>query len=359
MKRYAWLILIAGAGCSAHFESGKTECSDKQECPSGWSCSDDGTSRTHYCYENKALGCPDSATFYCSQTLTCWPKPAACATATNCGTTSSPKWLICSNPSYHPDCSGTTCLPNLGTDAGPVGGATGLGGTTSRTGAGGATGTGGMRDAGATGGVGGTGGMRDAGAAGGVGGTGGVRDAGATGGIATGGTRDAGATGGVRDAGPGGTIGVGGATGRGGTGGSTSGGSALCSGTPAPCTAWTVIGLCKSENGCSWDATTAKCSGTPMPCSSYTSATWCLNNGCKWAGTYTCNATTPTAYCTSNPPSSGATACTTCIVNSCCGQLTACNNDPNCLSTMSGTAWNAYLDCTVNCCGSASACNYW
>src|SRR5512141_2016408 len=111
MKRYALAVLIVGTACSAKFESGKTECSDKKECPSGYSCSDDGTNRTHFCFDNQVLSCPDNATFFCSQTQTCWTSPGACATVTNCGTASAPRWLMCENPTYHPNCNGTSCLP--------------------------------------------------------------------------------------------------------------------------------------------------------------------------------------------------------------------------------------------------------
>ena len=55
MKRYGWLILIAAAGCTPQYVSGKTQCSDKRECPSGYSCSDSGTSAVRYCVENKTL----------------------------------------------------------------------------------------------------------------------------------------------------------------------------------------------------------------------------------------------------------------------------------------------------------------
>lgn len=326
MKRYAMLILCAGAACAPHYESGKTECSDNRECPSGYSCSDDGTTAKRRCFDNQTLGCPDTSVFYCSQSKTCWSKPGACSTVTNCGTASAPKYFICGGAGYHPDCNGTNCVPNG--DGGPIGG---TGGGTVQPGTGGGI---------ASGGVAGTSGVRDAGA----GGTGGARDAGATGGMA--------GTGALRDAGLGGGVVVGGATGRGGATGAAgaSGGTTLCSGTqPAACASQTIAGMCKSENGCSWNSSTSTCSGTPAPCSSYSSATWCVYNACNWSGSYTCRPTSPTTACTGSL-SPGADACNTCIVNSCCGQMTACNAEAGCLSSMSGPAWEAYIDCVVNCC---------
>ena len=56
MKRYGSLILIAAAGCSPQYTSGKTQCSTEKQCPGGYSCKDDGTSATHYCFENGVTG---------------------------------------------------------------------------------------------------------------------------------------------------------------------------------------------------------------------------------------------------------------------------------------------------------------
>lgn len=80
MKRYLPLLWIALAGCAPHYKSGQTQCSDKKECPSGYSCSDDGTTAVHYCVDNTTLGCPKGATFYCSQSNSCWISPVACST---------------------------------------------------------------------------------------------------------------------------------------------------------------------------------------------------------------------------------------------------------------------------------------
>jgi hypothetical protein len=38
MKRGSLILLVFFVGCDAHFESGKTQCSDKGECPSGYTC---------------------------------------------------------------------------------------------------------------------------------------------------------------------------------------------------------------------------------------------------------------------------------------------------------------------------------
>ena len=158
---YLWaFIVLAGnlvlAGCQPKYTSGKTQCSDKKECPSGFSCSDDGTASVHTCIDNKTLSCPTASTFYCSQSNTCWPKPAACSTVTFCGTAANPGNVICATAGYTPDCNGTTCVP---------GGSTGTGGTRDAgLGAGGIVGTGGSKDAGlGLGGILGAGGNRDAG----------------------------------------------------------------------------------------------------------------------------------------------------------------------------------------------------
>jgi hypothetical protein len=49
------LVLIVLAGCQPTYTSGKTQCSDKKECPSGFSCYDDGTNSIHYCFDTKQV----------------------------------------------------------------------------------------------------------------------------------------------------------------------------------------------------------------------------------------------------------------------------------------------------------------
>jgi hypothetical protein len=337
MKRYALLLLIAAAGCSPKYTSGKTQCSSSKQCPSGYSCKDDGTSATHYCFENKVLGCPSNSGFYCSQSQTCWVSPGACSTVTFCGTAKHPGNVICASATYHADCSGDQCLPNSAvTDAGSgLGGVIGAGGITGKGGAGGVTVIG----------YGGTGGIRDAGPDL-LGGTGGIRDAGPD---RIGGMTGAGGlylTGGIT--GRGGVSGTGGITGRGGAGGTTTV-STLCSGTPFSCSVNTVQSDCTYETGCAWSSSTSTCSGTPAACNTYASGTWCIYNGCTWAGPLTCNATTMTSYCSSLIDSS-TTACTLCNYSSCCGQMTACMNDSTCWETDSGPLYQAWMDCFVGCC---------
>lgn len=224
MKRYGFLILIAAAGCSPQYTSGKTQCSTEKQCPSGYSCKDDGTSATHYCFENKTLGCSATSGFYCLQSDTCWTKPGACSTYTTCPAGSKhPGDAICDSASFHVDCNADQCVANSivadasagtgGRDAGlGTGGATGKGGADGTTvtiiGHGSTSGTGGLL---------GTGGIKDASpdGIGGVTGTGGIRDAGTDGPgaiVGTGGrTLTGGATGRGGATGAGGTIGTGGA----------------------------------------------------------------------------------------------------------------------------------------------------
>ena len=178
MKYYRLFILIVIAGCGPNYTSGKTQCSDKKECPSGYSCSDDGTNSIHYCTDNKNLpACASDSAFYCSQSNTCWSQPGACSTVTYCGTANHPDYVICATAGYTPDCNGNTCTPagSTGTggskDAGVgVGGAGGTGGSrTTIVGAGGAGGTGGLKTT-----VVGTGGIKGTGGSVGPGGDAGI-----------------------------------------------------------------------------------------------------------------------------------------------------------------------------------------
>jgi hypothetical protein len=399
MKRHGIVILlaaaVAGAGCSPNFISGKTQCSDKKECPSGFSCSDNGTSGIHYCVDNKEIGCSSGSTFYCSQTKppTCWPRPGACSTVSYCGTAKHSGYVICPLPNYLPDCNSDSCLPvstvgdaspGSGGRDGGAGGAVGTGGAIAKGGAGGATitstGRGGAPGYGGSIGYGGVigyggsigaGGVRDAGPEAAVVSTGGVRDAGPevpglggaylTGGaIGRGGTLGTGGlylTGG--STGRGGTTGSGGIRGTGGSygsGGST--GSTLCSGTPSSCGSYSTASYCALGSGCAWNDSTSTCIGTVLPCNANTSSTSCIYNGCTWSGPLTCSPTPITPECSSGM-SSSTDACDVCIFSSCCGQMTACINDTTCSSSLAGPLWNKYLDCVINCCGSASACDWY
>jgi hypothetical protein len=51
MKLFAALMVVAMAGCSPVYESGKTKCSDKRECPSGFVCLANG-----YCADSSGGG---------------------------------------------------------------------------------------------------------------------------------------------------------------------------------------------------------------------------------------------------------------------------------------------------------------
>ena len=337
MKRHGVpiFVVIIAAGCSPKYESGKTECSTGKLCPSGFSCRDDGTSGTHYCHENKSLGCSSDSGFYCVQSKTCWPKPGVCASYTECGTPQKPDGRICVSPNYHVDCSSSVCLPNGPLpDAGSgAGGVKGTGGATGRGGSGGSIVVG-------YGGISGTGGIPDSG----MGGSGGNRDAARDG---TGGLYGSGGL-----MGSGGYYLSGGVTGRGGTSGS--GGSTVislyCSGTPYPCSYQDYEGDCLTENGCIWNPSTYTCTGTASACSTYSTSTWCLYNGCDWAGPMTCRSTPTTSYCLDMlTPSSP--DCEICVYSSCCGQTTDCMNDYDCYYNSKGPVWNAWVDCGINCCG--------
>jgi hypothetical protein len=126
MKRHrAFLLTLLLAGCAPNYKSGETECSDSRECPGGYSCSDDGTIGTHYCFDNTSLGCPTESTFYCSQSKTCWGFVGACSTVTTCATSKYTGAVMCKGAGYVPDCNAGTCrLPDddaptsVGKDAG-------------------------------------------------------------------------------------------------------------------------------------------------------------------------------------------------------------------------------------------------
>lgn len=311
MQRYGLTLLasIVVVGCSPKYESGKTECSTGKLCPSGFSCKDDGTSGTHYCFENEVLGCPSDSGFYCAQSKTCWPKPVVCGP---------------NGP-----------LPDASSGAGGRdGGAGGVRGT------GGATGFGGYYLSGGATGRGGSGGLLGTGGLIGTGGhylSGGVTGRGGSGGLT----------------GSGGYYVSGGVTGRGGTTGSggTTIVSVYCSGTPYPCSYQEYEGDCLTENGCVWNPSTYMCTGAASACSTYTTSTWCLYNGCDWAGPMSCKSTPATSYCL-DEITSDSTYCDICIYSSCCGQTTDCMNDYDCYYNSKGPSWNAWVDCAINCCGS-------
>ena len=332
MRRFGLLMLMVAVSCSPQYKDGETECSDEKECPEGYSCSDDGTSGTHYCRDNEEVGCPSGSGFYCSQSKTCWAKPGACSTVTYCGTAKYPGSVICPSVGYHPDCNTGGCLPNGSMpDTGTVVGKGGSGGST--FGVGGVTGRGGSGGSGGVvssviitgrGGSGGSGGVVSSVMITGRGGSGGVLSSGVV-------------------------------TGRGGTSGSggSTVGSSICGGTPYTCSSQLYQEDCEMEGGCVWNTSSAYCSGTPFSCNRYTSPSLCLYAGCDLLVAPVCDRTPTTSYCSGM---STGDICDDCVYTSCCGQLTACINDATCLSDMTGPLWIAYMDCSLGCCG--STCGY-
>jgi hypothetical protein len=72
MKRGSLTLLVLLVGCEPHFESGKTLCSDKGECPGGFVC------RNNYCFDNqspstKGDACNILAGSFCPLILACYP----------------------------------------------------------------------------------------------------------------------------------------------------------------------------------------------------------------------------------------------------------------------------------------------
>jgi hypothetical protein len=359
MKRYGLLIVIAIAGCVPHYTSGKTQCSDKNECPSGYVCGNDGKSAANLCFDNGKLACDLSGgtAFYCVATDSCWSVVVACNTVVNCGTATATDYRACSTPTAFPDCNGKCVTVDGGVAS--TGGVRKDGGLVGTGGAGGSKdaavrdvlvadvflGSGGA-DAGITarGGTTGTGGIIGMGglfATGGLFGTGGVGGKGGVGGLI--GVGGVGGKGGV-----GGIIGVGGVTGRGGG----TGVSTLCTGTAYLCSNSLTSSECLYENGCSW-ASDGSCIGTASACGTYSGSTACEMNGCTWTGTLVCTKSTITTFCMNMMSTTD--ACDVCLSNACCAQYTNCYNDIDCYSGVRNATWNAYVDCGVNCC--KTACN--
>ena len=147
MKRGDLIFVVLLLGCSPHFESGKTQCSDTGECPDGFTCVNNGAG--NFCYDDSApmftggtggpggtggsggrsggtggsgggsggtTGCANPAyPTYCGPIGTfpggCWATGVVCSTITNCGTSAAPDYTACETAGYHPDCNGTKCLP--------------------------------------------------------------------------------------------------------------------------------------------------------------------------------------------------------------------------------------------------------
>ena len=154
MKRNDLILLVLLVGCSPHFQSGKTQCSDQGECPSGFICLNDvndGTATGYLCFDNipgcakgnfyceglgicktslaacsatpgsggsvssggrsggsggsGGTGCP-AGDYYCAASETCWTVTVVCSTVTNCGTSASPDYRACDTAGYYPDCTG-------------------------------------------------------------------------------------------------------------------------------------------------------------------------------------------------------------------------------------------------------------
>jgi hypothetical protein len=139
-------LVVCWFGCSPGYQSGETQCSEQDECPSGFICSESGSTATHICV-TRPEGCADQYSFYCPASRTCWPSAVACSTVFNCGTSAAPDYSACLTAGYHPDCTGTSCIADSSGTGGAGGrsdaGAGGAGGA-----AGGATGTGTSADAG-------------------------------------------------------------------------------------------------------------------------------------------------------------------------------------------------------------------
>jgi hypothetical protein len=149
MKLSTLILLIPFVSCSPNFQSGKTQCSDKGACPSGFICSDNGAGATPVCV-NTPTTCAAGAGYFCPASGTCWRSKVECSTVANCGTSASPNYKVCPSAGSHPACNGTdACVPNSGTGGSGGGGTIGPGGS----GGGGTSGFGGISGIGGTGGT--------------------------------------------------------------------------------------------------------------------------------------------------------------------------------------------------------------
>jgi hypothetical protein len=139
-----------------------------------------------------------------------------------------------------------------------------------------------------------------------------------------------------------GGIGKGGVSGTGGTMPE----STDCTGTPHSCGSNLNSWYCAREHGCTQSY--EGCLGTPAACATYSTSTSCLLNGCTWTGPVACDPTPVTSDCAEDVTIT--TPCQVCLHSKCCGQLTACTEDAVCSSKYSGSLYEAYINCGVNCC---------
>jgi hypothetical protein len=134
MKRGSLILLVAFLGCEPHFESGKTLCSDKGECPGGFVC------RNNYCYDNysatsspstKGDACNSLGTSACPPLLACYPGYYAslnscvqdfvngcCGSSGDCGlsvTVNASTFQQCSAALADMSCTEVTSLTTTGT----------------------------------------------------------------------------------------------------------------------------------------------------------------------------------------------------------------------------------------------------
>lgn len=122
MKRGDLILLVLFASCQPTFESGKTLCSDKQECPSGFVCGYDGTN--YVCFTSTGGSSGSTSTCSASQMPdaggTCNVLPACgCPAGQVCYPDTQATGLKCFKSSglgLGADCSGTTdfCATGFG-----------------------------------------------------------------------------------------------------------------------------------------------------------------------------------------------------------------------------------------------------
>lgn len=83
MMKRGCVLLLALLGCGPNFESGKTQCSDKLECPDGYTCGSEQKGGTPVCYSQ--TNCGANTPFFCKWANVCAVGPAQCPGSTGVG----------------------------------------------------------------------------------------------------------------------------------------------------------------------------------------------------------------------------------------------------------------------------------
>ena len=109
MMKRSFVLLLALLGCGPNFESGKTQCSDKLECPGGYTCGSEQKGGTPLCYSQTNCG---GKAFFCKWANVCAAGPAQCPDSSGGG--GSPGGSSVTGPSSCTDAQYPVYCPALG-----------------------------------------------------------------------------------------------------------------------------------------------------------------------------------------------------------------------------------------------------